>query len=92
MTHYAHRVFSIVIVLLILLSVQAPPIDRDWSQVVAAAEGLQANKPDGAQAIIAGCTEIPLALGQQDLSLPYFDSLTILARAAIRRAGVTPVV
>ncbi len=61
------------------------------ADLVAAAEGLQANKPDGAQAIIAGCTEIPLALGQQDLSLPYFDSLTILARAAIRRAGVKPV-
>jgi aspartate racemase len=61
------------------------------ADLVAAAEGLKANKPDGARAIIAGCTEIPLALGQKDLSLPYFDSLTILARAAILRAGVTPV-
>ncbi|MGD1973532.1 MAG: amino acid racemase [Desulfobacterales bacterium] len=61
------------------------------ADLVAAAKGLQANKPDGARAIIAGCTEIPLALGQKDLSLPYFDSLTILARAAILRAGVTPV-
>jgi putative thiamine transport system substrate-binding protein len=34
-----HRVFSIVIALLILLLVQAPAIARDWSQVVAAAEG-----------------------------------------------------
>ncbi|MGD9361826.1 MAG: amino acid racemase, partial [Desulfobacterales bacterium] len=42
------------------------------ADLVAAAEGLQANKPDGARAIIAGCTEIPLALGQKDLSLPYF--------------------
>ncbi len=61
------------------------------ADLVAAAEGLTANKPDGARAIIAGCTEIPLALGQHDLSVPYFDSLTILARAAILRAGVTPV-
>ena len=61
------------------------------ADLVAAAEGLMANKPDGARAIIAGCTEIPLALSQQDLSVPYFDSLTILARAAILRAGVTPV-
>jgi aspartate racemase len=45
----------------------------------------------GAQGIVAGCTEIPLALQQTDLSLPYFDSLTLLARAAIRRAGVEPV-
>ena len=71
----------------------APPRARSeiTADLVAAAEGLKANQPDGAQAIIAGCTEIPLALGQQDLSLPYFDSLTILARAAILRAGVTPV-
>ena len=59
--------------------------------LVAAAESLIAHKPDGARGIIAGCTEIPLALGQQDLTVPYFDSLTILARAAIRRSGVTPV-
>ena len=46
---------------------------------------------DGAQGIIAGCTEIPLALNQQHLSVPYFDALTILARAAIIEAGRTPV-
>jgi aspartate racemase len=45
----------------------------------------------GAQGIIAGCTEIPLALAQKDVSVPYFDSLQILARAAIRRAGREPV-
>jgi aspartate racemase len=61
------------------------------ADLVAAAEGLIASKPDGARAIIAGCTEIPLALGQQHLPVPYFDSLTIFARAAILRAGVTPV-
>ena len=61
------------------------------ADLVAAADSLVGNKPDGAEAIIAGCTEIPLALGQQNLSVPYFDSLTILARAAILRAGATPV-
>ena len=61
------------------------------ADLVAAADSLIAIQPDGAQAIIAGCTEIPLALGQQHLSVPYFDSLTILARAAILRAGATPV-
>ncbi len=45
----------------------------------------------GAQGIIAGCTEIPLALAQENISVPYFDSLSILARAAIRRAGREPV-
>ena len=45
---------------------------------------------EGAQAIIAGCTEIPLALQQEHLSVPYFDVLPILARAAIIEAGLTP--
>jgi aspartate racemase len=44
----------------------------------------------GAQGIIAGCTEIPLALRQAHLSVPYFDSLTVLGREAIRRAGLEP--
>ncbi len=45
----------------------------------------------GAQGIIAGCTEIPLILTQKDVAVPYFDSLLILARSAIRRAGREPV-
>ncbi|RTZ98911.1 MAG: aspartate racemase [Deltaproteobacteria bacterium] len=45
----------------------------------------------GAQGIIAGCTEIPLVLTQSEVAVPYFDSLSILARAAIRRAGREPV-
>ena len=45
----------------------------------------------GVQGIIAGCTEIPLALKQEHLSVPYFDALTILARAAIFKAGLTPI-
>jgi aspartate racemase len=44
----------------------------------------------GAQGIIAGCTEIPLALQQAHLSVPYFDALTVLGREAIRRAGLEP--
>jgi len=59
--------------------------------LVAAAQSLILKKPDGAQGIIAGCTEIPLNLKQEHLSIPYFDAVTILARAAIRRSGVTPI-
>ena len=59
--------------------------------LIAAAHSLIDREPQGADAIIAGCTEIPLALGQQDLPVPYFDSLTILARAAIRFAGKIPI-
>jgi len=66
--------------------------DRSRKQItadlVAVAQGLISN---GAQGIVAGCTEIPLALEQQHLSVPYFDALSILARAAIIKAGLTPV-
>jgi aspartate racemase len=45
----------------------------------------------GAQGIIAGCTEIPLALTQKDLPVLYLEPLTILARSAVRYAGMEPV-
>jgi aspartate racemase len=60
------------------------------ADLVAAAESLISCKPQGAQAIVAGCTEIPLALHQEHLAVPYFDALTILARCAIAKAGITP--
>lgn len=41
---------------------------------------------DGAEAIFAGCTEIPLALSQEDLDLPFIDPLEILAKRAVRKA------
>jgi aspartate racemase len=41
----------------------------------------------GARAIIAGCTEIPLALGATDLPVPFLDPMDIAARRCIRRAG-----
>lgn len=44
----------------------------------------------GAQAVIGGCTEIPLVLKEGDLEVPFLDSLSILAVAAIRRAKGTP--
>jgi aspartate racemase len=41
----------------------------------------------GAQAIIAGCTEIPLVLGDEDISVPLVEPMRIAARAAIVKAG-----
>jgi aspartate racemase len=40
----------------------------------------------GAQAVLAGCTEIPIILKDGDLPVPVVDSLDVLARAAIREA------
>jgi len=40
----------------------------------------------GAQAVIAGCTEIPLALSPADVDVLYIDATEVLARAVVRRA------
>ena len=40
----------------------------------------------GAGGIIAGCTEIPLALKPEDIEAPLYDPLKILAEAAVREA------
>ena len=41
---------------------------------------------DGCDAVILGCTEIPLILGDANSPLPTLDSTRLLARAALRRA------
>jgi len=41
-------------------------------------------KERGADALILGCTEIPLALQQKDWSIPLLDSSLILARALVK--------
>lgn len=42
----------------------------------------------GVSGIIAGCTEIPLALKAEDLDVPLFDPLKILAKAAVEKCKV----
>jgi aspartate racemase len=41
----------------------------------------------GADAIIAGCTEIPLVLKDQDIPIPLIEPLLITAKACILEAG-----
>lgn len=43
-------------------------------------------KNDGADAVVLGCTEIPLIMNDANSALPVLDSTRILARAALRRA------
>jgi len=43
-------------------------------------------KNEGCEAVILGCTEIPLIMNDQNSSLPTLDSTRLLARAALRRA------
>jgi aspartate racemase len=43
-------------------------------------------KGEGCDAVILGCTEIPLIIGDANAALPTLDSTRLLARAALRRA------
>ena len=46
----------------------------------------EALRERGAEAVIAGCTEIPLVLGQHLLSIPLISSTDALAQATVARA------
>ena len=43
-------------------------------------------KQEGCEAVVLGCTEIPLIVDDSNSPLPTLDSTRILARAAIRKA------
>lgn len=43
-------------------------------------------KIEGAQGVILGCTEIPLLIRQQDISIPVFDTTLIHSHAAVEYA------
>ena len=43
-------------------------------------------KDEGCDAVVLGCTEIPLIMNDQNSPLPTLDSTRLLARAALRRA------
>ena len=43
-------------------------------------------KEDGAQGVILGCTEIPLLIKQEDVSVPVFDTTKIHTEAAVNYA------
>jgi aspartate racemase len=49
-------------------------------------ERIRALKDEGCDAVVLGCTEIPLLLTQEQSPLPMLDSTRILARAALKKA------
>jgi aspartate racemase len=57
---------------------------RSKEYIIRAAEKLVAG---GAEAIIAGCTELPLVLEAADISAPLIEPMDILARKSILEAG-----
>jgi aspartate racemase len=73
-------------------NVQSPRSRADiTTDLASVAKNLITHETHKVLGIIAGCTEIPLALNREHLPVPYFDSLLLLARAAIRRAGIEPI-
>ena len=47
-------------------------------------------KAEGCDAVVLGCTEIPLIMNDENSPLPTLDSTRLLARAALRRAVEAP--
>jgi aspartate racemase len=68
------------------IKAQSSPITgpaRQWVE-----ETIQALKREGAEVIILGCTEFPLAITEPVLfGIPIIDPTTILARALIREVA-----
>jgi len=46
-------------------------------------------KKEGCDAVVLGCTEIPLLMNDAYSPLPTLDSTRLLARAALRRATLS---
>ncbi len=57
-----------------------PASRRFFSQVI------DRMRDQGCDAVVLGCTEIPLLISQDDSSLPIFDSTRMLARSALKHA------
>jgi len=49
-------------------------------------EVIRALKDEGCDAVVLGCTEIPLLITPESSPLPVLDSTRLLARAAVRKA------
>jgi aspartate racemase len=55
-------------------------------QVATLAAAIERMKAQGCDAVVLGCTELPLVLHDGNSPLPTLDSTRLLARAALRRA------
>ena len=69
----------------IIMDELVPGIVRPAS-VKAFQQAIERLRDDGCDAVVLGCTEIPLVIGDANSALPTLDSTRLLARAALRRA------
>jgi aspartate racemase len=65
----------------LVYSVFRPEAVASFQQVIA-----RLKEEDGCDAVILGCTEIPLLINDSNSPLPSLDSTRLLARTALRRA------
>ena len=68
----------------LIYAIKAQGVD-DALRSAGVAEGRGLNRA-GAEAIVLGCTELPLVLGEDTLGLPILDSNLTLAEVAVRLA------
>jgi aspartate racemase len=54
--------------------------------ILAFQQVIERMKGEGCDAVVLGCTEIPLIIDDSNSTLPTLDSTRLLARAALRRA------
>ena len=47
---------------------------------------IEKHAANGAEGVVLGCTEIPLLIKQEHVSIPIFDTTTIHAKAAVKLA------
>jgi aspartate racemase len=64
-------------------AVKAGNLEFGRAKLLAVANALQAR---GAQAVVGGCTEIPLVLRKGDLDVPVIDTTLALAKLAVKAA------
>lgn len=68
----------------LVYGVTTPQAVAYFQQVIARLKG------EGCDAVVLGCTEIPLIINDANSPLPALDSTRLLARAALRRAVNSP--
>jgi len=60
-----------------------PHLDGEQAMRLEVIFGVGEDAAHDAQAVIAGCTEVPLVLGAEDLAVPFIDATEALARACV---------
>lgn len=59
---------------------------QTWESLFYFQQVIESLKTRGCDAVVLGCTELPLLVGDEECPLPALDSTRILARAALKHA------